>query len=1749
MNNRKDAPKYNAKIAKKYLDTAKKMSGKEGKLAHAIYKVFNNYTKSYGSYESFEQGTFYDAYKDLCGINPAEAATFNEFWNNEFAKVVEGLMGQKDAKTIKDACALVFESPFTSAYYRPSYRSKHAGDYVEKFVRVIARAITSKCYGEISIEEAFQGGNPHIFDSEFQALEIRNGNSVINEMVAEAIQGDSSDISFSYSIIRGIIKSGVPEYIEMLGKLLLAAKGQEGIRQSILESADHGTLEAHLYFIRLVIEHKLARFSSVIRAFATWTGLAFDNEKPAVIEKCMKLAHMYLSDEAKFAVGLQSDDVLEIYMALWACACRDIHAASAAANSLLDSPQKYQRLVAWYFIHGSVNEKVKHETAIAYIQERDPEELAWICSCLHGSSEALRYKWDRRERKAAYPDRVFPKSTEARREQFNKLVEVMDYIGNKKTTFSGSVFPWAFAQLDNANVSKCLIGLVGYDCNADMIEELAVLIPQMDVDSRLSYYINVLDPTNATQRQLLLGGLSDKSVHTKQDVVEVLGKQTLTSTDIDYLTKALTSTSAGLRKSVMTLLQEQPAPLIRQGLTALLDSSNNKQLLAGVELLDIFSEKSPEIRAEYSEKVTQLETRESLPKDVQVILQRFNPKEAENEKTSENGFGLFDPSAVIFDVKTQKEKRANITVHSKNELVKLLAVSDGDLKKLIVPIKEIIEKNKGMECEISNNIGGKYKVILGDNPYWLPMLPDKKREPANIRIYSIYAEDDYDTESGGIYDYYLGKEIIDAVIKSKVSPVTIAKIVCNTGLYDNISLKKEPELKALLEGLTHGKKLKLTEFAGDYGNMIENILNAVLVTYNQGVFDFAMEAWVSLVELAPKDKILLKYEKKNQWDYSYNGPDGKICVFDQDIFAAWRTRVRQFAKTDEQFTAFWREQWYQYLLTDRKFMPSFLHGFMRALGLGLVCGDGLYHELLMGANASDYIRSLKSEYAWSRDLQKKAQELCPFIIEYLDNVVDCIVTLEKKRGELQTPLSHLATDIGYFKGGTDHFVGLLAALGKDTFERGYGWGATKRSSICSLMKNCHPKPEDTPQEFSEAIKAAKIPQKRLLQAVMYAPQWADMAEKATGIKGLASAVWLFHAHINERFDAEKETKVALYSSVSQQQFADGTFDKDWFLEAYGAVGANIFDELYKNAKYITSSNSSHRRSQLYADAILGRLNKSTVQKEVMEKRGQEKLRAYGLIPLDKKKPGDALARYEFIQKFAKESKQFGAQRKASESKAVNIALENLALTTGFGDADRMGWYLESEKMDGLRHLMQPKVINEAKAAASAGNTESAYCVWLEIAEDGTPSVGVSSGGKALKSIPKALAKNETVLEIQAAVKDLKEQKKRARVGFEMAMVSRTVFRAEEFIRLLNHPVLRGMIASLVVVSGDNIGFPALLQISQGDGKASAMDDKSSLDGRIGLFLVTPDGEKHQLSTNKVVSTNETQDVASTSKTQEVASTNKTHAGDTLTIAHPHDLIKYNCWSEYQRHLYKNQIIQPFKQVFREYYPMTEDERFEGSISRRYAGHQVQPAKTVALLKTRGWTADYYEGLQRVYHKENLIARMYAMADWFSPSDIEAPTLETVRFYSRDKNEPLAFENVPPVIFSETMRDIDLIVSVAHVGGVDPQASHSTVEMRVAIARELLELLAVTNVSFQTTHAHITGSMGDYTVHMGSGVVHQTSVGMLSVLPVHSQARGRIFLPFADDDPRTAEVMSKILLFADDKKIKDPAILAQMNSTK
>ncbi len=266
--------------------------------------------------------------------------------------------------------------------------------------------------------------------------------------------------------------------------------------------------------------------------------------------------------------------------------------------------------------------------------------------------------------------------------------------------------------------------------------------------------------------------------------------------------------------------------------------------------------------------------------------------------------------------------------------------------------------------------------------------------------------------------------------------------------------------------------------------------------------------------------------------------------------------------------------------------------------------------------------------------------------------------------------------------------------------------------------------------------------------------------------------------------------------------------------------------------------------------------------------------------------------------------------------------------------------------------------------------------------------------------------------------------------------------------------------------------------------------------------------------------------------------------DRLRIAHPCDLLKSGAWSIFQTILYDRQWKQPFKQVFRELY-LPVDEEKDTSRSMRYSGNQIMPSRVSAVLKKRHWTVDYENGLQKVCFNGNVTTVLYAMADWFSPSEIEPPTLEYVEFYDRRTMSGKKIREIPPMVFSEIMRDIDLAVSIGHAGGVDPETSHSTIEMRRVIMEHSISLFGIRNAEISGNYVKVKGTLASYNIHLGSGIIHKEGGLEIVVLPVHTQSRGRIFLPFLDEDPKTAEIISKVLLFSSDSSIKDPSILRQI----
>lgn len=166
------------------------------------------------------------------------------------------------------------------------------------------------------------------------------------------------------------------------------------------------------------------------------------------------------------------------------------------------------------------------------------------------------------------------------------------------------------------------------------------------------------------------------------------------------------------------------------------------------------------------------------------------------------------------------------------------------------------------------------------------------------------------------------------------------------------------------------------------------------------------------------------------------------------------------------------------------------------------------------------------------------------------------------------------------------------------------------------------------------------------------------------------------------------------------------------------------------------------------------------------------------------------------------------------------------------------------------------------------------------------------------------------------------------------------------------------------------------------------------------------------------------------------------------------------------------------------------------------------------------------------------------------------------------NETVDLIKVPPLIFSEVMRDVDLFVGVASVGN-DPNwrdsgglnayrdywTSYSFGELsevaknRKQIISSLLPRLRIKDVaSIKDKFLVVKGKLRTYKIHIGStNILMEPNDQYLCIVPDRNQKSPteNIFLPFEGDNGLSI-VFSKAFLLADDDKITDTTITSQIN---
>ena len=1636
------------------------------------------------------------------------------------------MMGEALRKDLVAIAHNLADYPYTNRYTRRLVRSRDYHQHVGRIWTLVERLIRQRFSG-LTVPQILRGAyDVEKYGSSFLAPEqvavwIDRGDEEVLSTIRDMLLSENNTKILTYDVFRAIFKARNTELVELVGKLLLAGKLQEGLRQAICETMDCGRQEHFVYIMGLIEEHHLIRFSSVRRAIATTIGIGTDSER--VDKKLLALIMRVLRDPAEGDAFVHSADNVEAMVGLWSKGLHDVKDLIAAMEEIIGAGRPHSVLLVSYFLHalqdGAAERNVAKRVLLGItnpeLSAEDMKKIACYLPFVVDSFYILRELDDFVEK--FDPQEYFVDAEEATR-FFDLCERARAQMTQNEKEYEGCIFPWYGATLRREDLARTMV-LAALCADGALTDRVAPVLSVCHAGQRVAPLL-LKAPLSPVQEQALIDLLrlapetaariireNPTATVPDTEVTDTLRTAPETAKDLmggDFVTRhegdiaaLLRLKTANVRRTVLDLLYEQTDAQLRTTMAGLLTQRDvNKRLGA----LDLLLRCKADGRIPQEELLALAQTIKKPTSDEQVLIDELArtgaAAEAEDalfnaEYTPDFTIDLHDTAdaavAAGFDAAT------NI-VHVVNTVTldDIFPCTDEELLSIVEKLDALYTAHE--DYEYKSRWNGREETTLASGFYERADTERTTGAPDNIKYYPLPEvwEEFYRKE---IKDFRVLYQLAIAVFMAKAEDALFTE-----GL-TRITGRDWTAFPAALAAK------KLNYFAEGYRGRQrgKNVIRVLHETHAEENRPLVFAAGLLLMRRAYEcyDEKLYLVERKGRWSSSTYR-----ITHDNALMQAALHGARLYAD-DAEFAQSYAlrlrlaERIEDVLLRTGREPEGGLTGIIehaKAHLLGMEKADGFFRMILgMQAEDMDEDAARKQKAVEKNRVQvleryrsgalpdrndpecrgAQTEDVLSFINEEGQRVVDSIVTAELRRGD--TPALHsAAVDSIERVEGIQLFVRILQALGALKLDRGSWYAGSdeaKASTLSHLLKVSHPHAGETAADLKAALKDAGIAQQRLVEAAMYAPQWIPLIEAYLGWRGMASGCYYFQAHMSD-IPKERASMIAKYTPIPIEDLKEGAFDIGWFKAAYKELGKAHFESLYDAAKYI-SNGAKHARARKFADAVRGELKLADVEKEITAKRNKDLVMCCGLIPLKRAREKDMLARYVFLQNFLKESKQFGAQRRASEEKAVEIALSNLARACGFDDVTRLVWTAETELIKAHADHFTPKEVEDVALS-------------LSVAADGAVSLVCTKGGKPLKAIPAKLKKNAYVLELKDAEKNLKEQYRRAKKMLEEMMEDGTPLLAREIANVMTYnPVIAPLLKPLVFQSGTALGFYA--------------------DGA----LVAADGTRTELAEDAEVK-----------------------------IAHALDLYESGTWADYQKYLFEKEIRQPFKQVFRELYIKTPDEHGKES-SHRYAGHQVQPAKTVALLKTRRWVIDGSEGLQRIYYKANIIARIYALADWFSPADIEAPTLEWVEFFDRKTFQRLPIDDVPDLIFSEVMRDVDLVVSVAHVGGVDPEASHSTVEMRRAIVQFTLPLFKLDNVRLEGAHAHIHGKLGDYTVHLGSGVIQQKAGAMVSVLPVHSQHRGRLFLPFLDEDPKTAEILSKIILFAEDGKIKDPFILDQI----
>lgn len=303
--------------------------------------------------------------------------------------------------------------------------------------------------------------------------------------------------------------------------------------------------------------------------------------------------------------------------------------------------------------------------------------------------------------------------------------------------------------------------------------------------------------------------------------------------------------------------------------------------------------------------------------------------------------------------------------------------------------------------------------------------------------------------------------------------------------------------------------------------------------------------------------------------------------------------------------------------------------------------------------------------------------------------------------------------------------------------------------------------------------------------------------------------------------------------------------------------------------------------------------------------------------------------------------------------------------------------------------------------------------------------------------------------------------------------------------------------------------------------------------------------------------------------------------ETVSLWHPVQatVADIKAWRDF---LIFHELQQPLKQAFREVYLLTDAEVNTKSYSNRMAAHILKQHQFNSLAKSRGWRFALMGAFDNGINddKASLVLPEHKLRAEYWVNEVNADgamndtgiwnyvSTDQVRFIDTDTEATVDLIDIPPLVFSEVMRDVDLFVGVASIGndptwqdsgGISTYRDYWTsysfgdlsevAKNRKEILSSLVPRLKIKDVAtIKDKFLVVKGKLRTYKIHIGStNILMEPNDQYLCIVPDRSQKNHteNLFLPF-EGDSGLSIILSKAFLLADDDKITDATITSQIN---